>query len=93
LVVINIIVLVYVIFTNSVHLDFFSANSRVIIFVFCKLIILLPACGMGPILLEEIKQKLVVIDDLADVVVELVFDPHRLQEMMSDEAKLTLGVF
>jgi hypothetical protein len=48
---------------------------------------------MGPILLEEIKQKLVVIDYLAGVVVELVFDPHRLQEMMSDEAKLTLGVF
>jgi len=48
---------------------------------------------MGPILLEEIKQKLVVIDEVADVVVELVFDPHRSQEMMSDEAKLTLGVF
>jgi metal-sulfur cluster biosynthetic enzyme len=46
---------------------------------------------MGPILLEEIKQKLVVIDEVADVVVELVFDPHRLQEMMPDEAKLTSG--
>jgi probable FeS assembly SUF system protein SufT len=52
-----------------------------------------PACGMGPILLEEIKQKLVAIDEVADVVVELVFDPPWSQEMMSDEAKLTLGVF
>lgn len=52
-----------------------------------------PACGMGPILVEEIKQKLLVVDSVVDVVVELVFDPPWNQDMMSDAAKLTLGVF
>lgn len=52
-----------------------------------------PGCGMGPVLLEEIKQKLRTVDSVDDVVVELVFDPPWSQEMMSDAAKLTLGVF
>ena len=52
-----------------------------------------PGCGMGPVLLEEIKQKLRTIDTIEDVVVELVFDPPWSQEMMSEAAKLTLGVF
>ena len=52
-----------------------------------------PGCGMGPVLLEEIKQKLITIDSIKDVVVELVFDPPWTQDMMSEAAKLTLGVF
>lgn len=52
-----------------------------------------PGCGMGPILVEEIKQKLNMIEGISDVVVELVFDPPWGQEMMSEAAKLTLGVF
>ena len=52
-----------------------------------------PGCGMGPVLLEEIKQKLITIDSIQDVVVELVFDPPWTQDMMSEAAKLTLGVF
>lgn len=52
-----------------------------------------PGCGMGPVLLEEIKQKLRTIPTIEDVVVELVFDPPWSQEMMSEVAKLTLGVF
>lgn len=52
-----------------------------------------PGCGMGPVLLEEIKQKLRYIEPVQDVVVELVFDPPWSQEMMSEAAKLTLGVF
>ncbi|MEE3002840.1 MAG: putative Fe-S cluster assembly protein SufT [Pseudomonadota bacterium] len=52
-----------------------------------------PSCGMGPILVEEIKQKLQVIVGVQDVVVELVFDPPWTQDLMSEAAKLTLGVF
>ena len=52
-----------------------------------------PGCGMGPVLVEEIKQKLMMIATVEDAVVELAFDPPWTQEMMSDAAKLTLGVF
>lgn len=51
-----------------------------------------PGCGMGPVLVEEIKQKLQNIPDVADVVVELVFDPPWTQDMMADAAKLALGI-
>jgi probable FeS assembly SUF system protein SufT len=51
-----------------------------------------PGCGMGPVLVEEIKQKLQTIGDVQDVVVELVFDPPWTQDMMDDAAKLALGI-
>ena len=51
-----------------------------------------PGCGMGPVLVEEIKQKLQAIDGIEDVVVELVFDPPWTQDMMADAAKLALGI-
>ena len=52
-----------------------------------------PGCGMGPVLIEDIKQKLHRLSDIKDVVVELVFDPPWTQERMSDAAKLQLGMF
>ena len=52
-----------------------------------------PTCGMGPILVEEVKRKLMRIKGVNKVDVELVFDPPWSQEMMSDEAKLQLNMF
>lgn len=52
-----------------------------------------PGCGMGPVLIEDIKQKLHRLPDIKDVVVELVFDPPWTQDRMSDAAKLQLGMF
>lgn len=52
----------------------------------------MPACGMGPVIVEEIKRKIMLIDDVKDVVVELVFDPPWSQDMMSEVAKLKLGM-
>ena len=52
-----------------------------------------PGCGMGPILVEEIKQKMMLVDSVEDAVVELVFDPPWSHDKMTDAAKLTLGVF
>lgn len=52
-----------------------------------------PGCGMGPILVEEIKQKMTMVASIEDAVVELVFDPPWSHDKMSDAAKLTLGVF
>jgi probable FeS assembly SUF system protein SufT len=51
-----------------------------------------PTCGMGPILLEDIKEKLQQIPKVKTVTVELVFDPAWSQNHMSDAAKLQLGL-
>lgn len=51
-----------------------------------------PGCGMGPVLVEEIKYRLRKVPNLHDIEVELVFDPPWDREMMSDEAKLELGM-
>ncbi len=49
-------------------------------------------CGMGPVLVGEVEEKIRQINGVTDVKVELVFDPPWSREMMSDEAKLQLGL-
>lgn len=51
-----------------------------------------PGCGMGPVLVAEVEQKVRTLPDVTDVTVELVFDPPWDRNMMSDAAKLQLGV-
>jgi len=52
-----------------------------------------PGCGMGPVLIEEIKSKLLQFEAVHQVDVELVFEPPWTAERMSDAAKLELGMF
>jgi len=49
-------------------------------------------CGMGPVLIAEVEQKIRLIKEVTDVKVELVFDPPWERSMMSDVAKLQLGM-
>lgn len=51
-----------------------------------------PGCGMGEILVQDAQEKIAVIPTVADVSVELVFDPPWNQTMMSDEARLQTGL-
>jgi metal-sulfur cluster biosynthetic enzyme len=51
-----------------------------------------PGCGMGPVLLGEIQEKIRQIHGVTDVKVDLVFDPPWDRDKMSDEAKLQLGL-
>lgn len=51
-----------------------------------------PGCGMGEILVQDAQEKIAVIPTVADVRVELVFDPPWNQSMMSDEARLQTGL-
>lgn len=52
-----------------------------------------PGCGMGPVLIEECRLRLLKVPNVSDVTVELVFDPPWSHDMMSDAAKLELGLF
>jgi len=51
-----------------------------------------PACGMGPVLVGEVEEKVRQIKDVTEVKVDLVFDPPWDRDRMSDEAKLQLGL-
>lgn len=51
-----------------------------------------PGCGMGEILVLDAQEKIAVIPTVADVRVQLVFDPPWNQTMMSDEARLQTGL-
>jgi probable FeS assembly SUF system protein SufT len=51
-----------------------------------------PGCGMGEILVQDAQEKIAIIPTVADVRVELVFDPPWNQSMMSDEARLQTGM-
>lgn len=51
-----------------------------------------PGCGMGDILVADVKSKLEAVPNVTDVAVEMVFDPPWNQTMMSEAAKLQLGM-
>jgi probable FeS assembly SUF system protein SufT len=52
-----------------------------------------PGCGMGEILVEDVKSKVLALPTIAEADVELVFDPPWNQSMMSETAKLATGMF
>ena len=52
-----------------------------------------PGCGMGDILVDDVRTKLELIPTVAEADVELVFDPPWNRSMMSDAARLETGMF
>ncbi len=52
-----------------------------------------PGCGMGPFIVDDVRAKILSVEHVDDVHVELVFDPAWDRAMMSDEARLQLGMF
>lgn len=60
--------------------------------VFIKMTLTAPGCGMGPVLVADLEQKVRNIHHVSDVKIDLVFDPPWDRSMMSDVAKLQLGM-
>ena len=52
-----------------------------------------PGCGMGPVLVEDVKSRVARVPNVTGVDVELVFDPPWSRDMMTEEAQLELGIF
>ncbi len=52
-----------------------------------------PGCGMGPVLVQDVKTRLGEVPFVEDVAVDLVFDPPWSRDLMSEEAQLELGLF
>ncbi len=52
-----------------------------------------PGCGMGEVLVDDVRTKIEMIPTVAEADVDLVFDPPWNHTMMSDAAKLETGMF
>ena len=71
------------------HISPLSASSyRVDV----KMTLTAPGCGMGPMLAQDVQNKLLGMEPIEDVAVELVWDPPWNQAMMTEAAKLQLGL-
>jgi probable FeS assembly SUF system protein SufT len=57
-----------------------------------KMTLTAPGCGMGEVLVQDVRDKVHIIPTVAQANVELVFDPPWNQTMMSDEARLQTGM-
>ncbi|MCD9033689.1 putative Fe-S cluster assembly protein SufT [Luteimonas sp. Y-2-2-4F] len=57
-----------------------------------KMTLTAPGCGMGEILVDDVRSKLEMIPTVREADVELVFDPPWNQTMMSEAARLETGM-
>jgi probable FeS assembly SUF system protein SufT len=57
-----------------------------------KMTLTAPGCGMGPVLAQDVKDKIESLSGVARADVEVVFDPQWNQNMMTEAAKLQLGL-
>ena len=59
--------------------------------VFVLMTLTSPACPSAQAIPEEVKNKILEIEGVGEVNVEITFDPPYTQEMMSEAAKFELG--
>ncbi len=57
-----------------------------------KMTLTAAGCGMGPVLVNDIQEKLRAIKEISEVKVDLVFDPPWDREKMTEVARLQLGL-
>ena len=57
-----------------------------------KMTLTAPGCGMGPVLAQDVQNKLLSLEPVDEANVELVWDPPWNQGMMTEAAKLQLGL-
>jgi len=57
-----------------------------------KMTLTAPGCGMGPVLAQDVQNKLLSLEPIDEANVELVWDPPWNQSMMTEAAKLQLGL-
>jgi len=58
-----------------------------------RLTLTAPGCGMGDILVDDVKDKIERIPTVKEARVELTFEPPWNQSMMSEEARLQTGMY
>ena len=58
-----------------------------------KMTLTAPGCGMGPTIAQDVENKVMSLPGVNTVLVEIVWDPVWDRSMMSEDAKLKLGMF
>jgi probable FeS assembly SUF system protein SufT len=58
-----------------------------------KMTLTAPGCGMGQVLADDVKRKLEGLPGIEQAEVEVVFDPAWSPNMMTEAARLQLGMF
>jgi probable FeS assembly SUF system protein SufT len=51
-----------------------------------------PGCGMGSVIAEDVKNKILTVDGVTEADVQITFDPPWNQSMLTEAAKLQLGL-
>ena len=51
-----------------------------------------PGCGMGPVIAEDAKSKILLVPGVGDAEVRITWDPAWNQSMISEEGKMQLGL-
>jgi probable FeS assembly SUF system protein SufT len=64
-------------------------DSRV---VHIQMTLTAPGCGMGDILVEDVRSKVLAVPSVSEANVEMVFDPPWSMEHMSEAAKIQVGL-
>ena len=57
-----------------------------------KMTLTAPGCGMGPVIAQDVEDKLMDLATINRVIVDLVWEPVWNQAMMTDAARLELGM-
>tara|TARA_Y100001960_G_scaffold283949_1_gene319406 strand:- start:1825 stop:2379 length:555 start_codon:yes stop_codon:yes gene_type:complete len=57
-----------------------------------KMTLTAPGCGMGPVIAKDVEDKLMSLPMVSYVLVELVWEPAWNQSMMTEAARLELGM-
>jgi len=61
-------------------------------YVYVEMTLTAPGCGMGDILVQDVRERIGIIPTVGKVDVELVLDPPWNQTMMSEAAQLEAGL-
>ena len=57
-----------------------------------KMTLTAPGCGMGPTIQADVENKILCVETVNEVAVELVWEPQWTREMMTEAARLELGM-
>ncbi|HEU4340144.1 MAG TPA: iron-sulfur cluster assembly protein [Candidatus Binatia bacterium] len=57
-----------------------------------KMTLTAPGCGMGAMIANDARQKILQLDEVTEANVDLVWDPPWDPSKMSEEARLKLGI-
>ena len=60
--------------------------------VYIRMTLTAAGCGMGPVITNDVQTKVEHVPNVDKVTVELTFDPPWNNDMLTDEAKLELGM-